>query len=87
MPGGPAFTEKGEEPLRPLASSASNRWAVLRDAGEFGTAAVDATSDCIQADTSPDYCISATIYNIRQCFGFIIGSGLLMPELAGNERA
>src|ERR1700724_2346794 len=42
--------------------------------------------DCT-ATTSPDYCMAATIYNIRQCFGFIIRSGALMPELAGHDRA
>jgi nicotinamidase-related amidase len=42
--------------------------------------------DCT-ATTSPDYCMAATIYNIRQCFGFIIRSGSLMPELVGNDRA
>lgn len=42
--------------------------------------------DCT-ATTSPDYCMAATIYNIRQCFGFVIGSVSLLHELAGNERA
>jgi nicotinamidase-related amidase len=42
--------------------------------------------DCT-ATTSPDYCMAATIYNIRQCFGFIIRSGSLTQELVGNDRA
>jgi nicotinamidase-related amidase len=29
--------------------------------------------DCT-ATTSPDYCMAATIYNVRQCFGFVINS-------------
>jgi nicotinamidase-related amidase len=42
--------------------------------------------DCT-ATTSPDYCMAATIYNIRQCFGFIIQSASLMHEPAGSDRA
>ena len=41
--------------------------------------------DCT-ATTSPDYCMAATVYNVRQCFGFVTGSGSLMHELTGNER-
>jgi nicotinamidase-related amidase len=29
--------------------------------------------DCT-ATTSPDYCMAATLYNVRQCFGFVIHS-------------
>ncbi|MCX5495331.1 cysteine hydrolase [Kaistia dalseonensis] len=29
--------------------------------------------DC-SATTSPEFCMQATIYNVRQCFGFVIGS-------------
>ena len=42
--------------------------------------------DCT-ATTSPDYCMAATIYNIRQCFGFIIRSGSLTRELTSTDRA
>jgi nicotinamidase-related amidase len=42
--------------------------------------------DCT-ATTSPDYCMAATIYNIRQCFGFIIRSVSLMHESVGNDCA
>lgn len=35
--------------------------------------------DCT-ATTSPDFCMAATLYNVRQCFGFVIGSS----ELAAN---
>ena len=41
--------------------------------------------DCT-ATTSPDYCMAATVYNVRQCFGFVTGSGSLMHELTGNDR-
>jgi len=37
--------------------------------------------DCT-ATTSPDYCMAATIYNVRQCFGFVIGSEALAAGLA-----
>ena len=42
--------------------------------------------DCT-ATTSPDYCMAATIYNIRQCFGFIVRSASLTHQLVGNDRA
>jgi nicotinamidase-related amidase len=37
--------------------------------------------DCT-ATTSPDYCMAATIYNVRQCFGFVINSKGIAAELA-----
>ena len=37
--------------------------------------------DCT-ATTSPDYCMAATIYNVRQCFGFAISSEEIVSELA-----
>jgi len=42
--------------------------------------------DCA-ATTSPDYCLAATIYNVRQCFGFVVRSESIATELAGRERA
>jgi nicotinamidase-related amidase len=39
--------------------------------------------DC-SATTSPDYCMAATLYNVRQCFGFVTRSADL---LAGLTRA
>jgi nicotinamidase-related amidase len=36
--------------------------------------------DCT-ATTSPDYCMAATIYNVRQCFGFVISSKAIAVEL------
>jgi nicotinamidase-related amidase len=42
--------------------------------------------DCT-ATTSPDYCWAATIYNVRQCFGFVVRSEVIAAELADDERA
>jgi nicotinamidase-related amidase len=39
--------------------------------------------DCA-ATTSPDYCLAATIYNVRQCFGFVVRSESIATELAGR---
>jgi len=41
--------------------------------------------DCA-ATTSPDYCLAATIYNVRQCFGFVVRSEKIVAELAGREH-
>jgi nicotinamidase-related amidase len=35
--------------------------------------------DC-SATTSPDFCLQATLYNVRQCFGFVCQS----PEILGQ---
>jgi nicotinamidase-related amidase len=37
--------------------------------------------DCA-ATTSPDYCMAATIYNVNQCFGFVVRSEAIAAELA-----
>ncbi len=37
--------------------------------------------DCA-ATTSPDYCMAATIYNVNQCFGFVVNSEAIAAELA-----
>src|ERR1700730_17166991 len=42
-------------------------------------------ADCA-ATTSPDYCLAATIYNVRQCFGFVIRSQSIVTELAGRAH-
>jgi len=39
--------------------------------------------DC-SATTSPDYCMAATIYNVNQCFGFVLDSAVLTAALAGR---
>jgi nicotinamidase-related amidase len=41
--------------------------------------------DCA-ATTSPDYCVAATLYNVRQCFGFVVRSEAVVAELAGQAR-
>jgi nicotinamidase-related amidase len=40
--------------------------------------------DCT-ATTSPDYCLAATLYNVRQCFGFVVRSETIAAELADRE--
>ena len=42
--------------------------------------------DC-SATTSPDYCLAATLYNVRQCFGFVVRSEAIVAELAGGDVA
>jgi nicotinamidase-related amidase len=42
--------------------------------------------DCA-ATTSPDYCLAATIYNVRQCFGFVLRSGAIAAELADRAAS
>jgi nicotinamidase-related amidase len=36
--------------------------------------------DC-SATTSPDYCLQATLYNVRQCFGFVCQSPEILRQL------
>lgn len=36
--------------------------------------------DC-SATTSPDFCMSATLYNVRQCFGFVLDSAAVVSAL------
>ncbi|MBO4220877.1 cysteine hydrolase family protein [Bradyrhizobium neotropicale] len=36
--------------------------------------------DCA-ATTSPDYCLAATLYNVRQCFGFVLSSQTILAGL------
>ena len=36
--------------------------------------------DCT-ATTSPDYCMAAALYNVRQCFGFVIDSKVISAKL------
>ena len=42
--------------------------------------------DC-SATTSPDYCLAATIYNVRQCFGFVVKSAAVTAELVDSPQA
>jgi nicotinamidase-related amidase len=36
--------------------------------------------DCC-GTTSPDYCVAATLYNVRQCFGFVSSAAALLSAL------
>ena len=56
----------------------------LQDAGFRGYDCL-LVEDCV-ATTSPDYCMQATLYNTRQCFGFVISSVAMAVELDGRER-
>jgi nicotinamidase-related amidase len=49
----------------------------LQDANFLGYDCV-LLEDC-SATTSPDYCFAATLYNVRQCFGFVAGSEAFLP--------
>jgi nicotinamidase-related amidase len=42
--------------------------------------------DCA-ATTSPDFCMAATVYNVRQCFGFVLASAPIATALAGRAPA
>lgn len=43
--------------------------ATLQDASCLGYDCI-LLEDCA-ATTSPDFCAQATVYNVRQCFGFV----------------
>ncbi len=43
-------------------------------------------SDCT-ATTSPAYCMDATLYNVRQCFGFVATSAALLAAISDNGSA
>lgn len=51
----------------------------LQDANFLGYDCV-MLEDCT-ATTSPDYCMQATIYNVKQIFGFVADSGALLTAL------
>ena len=38
-------------------------------------------ADCV-ATTSPDYCMAATLYNVQQCFGFVVGSEAVTSQIS-----
>ncbi|WP_244550318.1 cysteine hydrolase family protein [Bradyrhizobium sp. cf659] len=46
--------------------------------------------DCA-ATTSPEYCMAATVYNVNQCFGFVVRSDVIVAELVhlalGSDRS
>jgi nicotinamidase-related amidase len=41
--------------------------------------------DCT-ATTSPDYCMQATLYNVKQCFGFVADSQALREGIAALDK-
>lgn len=51
----------------------------LQDANFLGYDCV-LLADCA-ATTSPDYCVQATLYNVKQCFGFVLDSPRLVAAL------
>jgi len=53
----------------------------LQDANFLGYDCV-LLADCA-ATTSPAFCVDATLYNIRQCFGFVTDSSALVSALQG----
>jgi nicotinamidase-related amidase len=55
----------------------------LQDANFLGYDCV-LIEDCA-ATTSPRYCHDATIYNVKQCFGFVAQSAALLDGLARAE--
>jgi nicotinamidase-related amidase len=52
----------------------------LQDANFLGYDCI-LLSDCT-ATTSPDYCFKATLYNVKQCFGFVSDSLRLTEAVA-----
>jgi nicotinamidase-related amidase len=53
----------------------------LQDANFLGYDCV-LIEDCA-GTTSPDLCRAATLYNVKQCFGFVVNSAALADGLAG----
>jgi nicotinamidase-related amidase len=51
----------------------------LQDANFLGYDCILLEDGC--ATTSPDYCVAATLYNVRQCFGFVASAKLLLESL------
>ncbi len=55
----------------------------LQDAGFRGYDCL-LVEDCV-ATTSPDYCMAATLYNVSQCFGFVVRSEAIGLQLASGD--
>ncbi len=53
--------------------------ATLQDANFLGYDCI-LLEDCT-ATTSPEYCMQATLYNVKQCFGFVSDSVMLLESL------
>jgi ureidoacrylate peracid hydrolase len=57
--------------------------ATLQDAVNSGYDAI-LLEDC-SATNSPSFCTEATLYNIKQCYGFITESSLLIEAIQTNH--
>ena len=56
----------------------------LQDANFLGYDCI-LLKDCT-ATTSPEFCMQATLYNVKQCFGFVSDSQALLDALAEKEN-
>jgi nicotinamidase-related amidase len=54
----------------------------LTDANFLGYGCI-LVDDCC-ATTSPDFCIEATIWNVKKCFGFVTGSASIIEALSST---
>jgi len=59
--------------------------ATLTDAACLGYDAV-MIEDAV-ATTSPEFCMAATVYNVRQCFGFTVAAAELLIAMASRTPA
>jgi nicotinamidase-related amidase len=57
-------------------------FCTLQDANFLGYDCV-LVSDC-SATTSPGFCWEATLYNVKQCFGFVAASSAILKGLKGR---
>jgi nicotinamidase-related amidase len=57
--------------------------ATLMDANFLGYDCL-LLEDCT-ATTSPEFCLQATLYNVRQCFGFVTSSAAVLTALSREE--
>lgn len=55
----------------------------LQDAASRGYDCI-LLNDCV-ATTSPSYCMDATLYNVRQCFGFVVGGDEMRRNLEEGQ--
>lgn len=58
--------------------------ATLQDANFLGYDCI-LLRDCT-ATTSPDYCLQATFYNVKQCFGFVSDAQLLVQGIQSSGQ-
>lgn len=57
--------------------------ATLMDANFLGYDCL-LVSDC-SATTSPEFCMQATLYNVKQCFGFVTDTAALLGAIDGQH--